>query len=212
MRAIVIFIFILLYCNNTYSQKSDENLLCSLDTLNVTGYFIIIQTQEDINEIAENNKKREKGEPYNLIYSLSGLNSIFIPFDTLNCKELSDGFFENRKNAYVLYSDMNMISLKSFRGLEDNFLAKWPDFNSSDYYISSAGENIKYCIQIFSLSAQWVKLRLLSRKSAYDFIGRKAQYLKKDEPFYDIYVLKKVFDYNNFPDIMKLPIKHWKSL
>lgn len=207
-------IFWCVHFENSYSQSVFDNIFCECDTLVQSGYLLVFHTKDEIKELYKNNKRKNENKSYNLIYSLSGAKYVFIPFDKINKNSdfctIFDNFTKNKsKNIYTLYSSINVANYKSLRGMENQFSLNWPNLDNNNYYEIKAG-NSKYCFQIYILRSQWIRFKLKSINDAFNFVGREAKILDKNEANFNIFILKNIFECSCLSDIKYLPIKLWK--
>ena len=193
------------------SYSKDDILEC--DTLTQTGYLITIYEKKFIKEFLKNKKRKNENKSYELIYPLSGLNICFISDDSIKKHDefltvINNRFKYSSTSIYTLYGSLNSVDFKFLRGLDHEFLSKWPDNTNFNYY-ELVREKSRFCFQIYLMTAQWVRFKVRSIGTAYNFVGREARWLDKNESYYDIYILKKVIEYNATPELKNLPIKLW---
>lgn len=204
------------YTNNVFAQNYSKNTILGYDTLTQTGYLVIIHKKDLIKDLIKNVKRKKENKNYELILSLSGVDVSFISFDTIKEDEkfltaMNNHYKNNDTSIYTLYESLNVADFKFLRGLENKFLSKWPDINNNLNYYELAKGRSEFCFQICLITAQWVKIKVPSLQVAYDLTGRKAKHLKKDENYYEIYVLKEIVSYDPNPNLKGTPIKLWRQ-
>jgi hypothetical protein len=214
MKLVFCILFFIIQTNLS-AQKYSENVILECDTLIQTGYFVTISDKKIINELIKNKKREKKGKTYELIYSLSGKNVRFIPFDSIKENDkfttiLDKRFKKNDVCIYTLYNSLNSADFKTLRGFEEKLPSKWIDSISCNYY-ELVKAKYNYCFQILSMTSQWIRIKVPSLEITYDLVGREANYLKKGLNYYEIYILDKIINYDMEPNLNNIPIKFWKS-
>jgi hypothetical protein len=214
--------FILFFCVCTHINNLFSQTVPCTDTINISGYYVVIDTKKEINQIIYNNKRKKQGKPYTVTFFLTGINNFFIPFDSIDKKEQISDCFDNLMNSnltdfYTSYSNISDFDYK--KNYDTNCLdylryANLPDFpyfGNFDYYVTT-NKKSKYCFKMYSLSAKWIRIKLPSLKAAYDMIGRKGHFLRREENEYNIYILAEILALDLTPNIDNLPIKLWVSI
>lgn len=197
------------YSLNLFAQKDAINSIPCTDTLNISGYYILVYTKKGMKDVIRNNKRLQQGKSFVTKFYLSDIETFFIPVDSINGNEQMAGVLDNLMTAnktdfYISYSEFSDLHYKW--NIDANCLdylrhvnfPRFPNFQSNDYYITTSKKN-EYCFQIFTLSAQWIRIKFPTWESINYTFGRKSRFFIKEAAFYNIYILNEVFDYNLTP-------------